>query len=98
MLNDIRTTTDPALIRNWVERRFAHGAVVVSKRDDAPDDVEVEVGSLRIIFPGYAGFSKTEPLTWDNFFEKFEAQALAFRYRDQEANGEISYDHEFIAR
>ena len=36
------------------------------------------VGLLRIDFPGYSGQDTLVPIDWDEFFEKFEEEKLAF--------------------
>ena len=35
-------------------------------------------GLLRIDFPGYSGKDTLVPIDWDEFFEKFEDEKLAF--------------------
>lgn len=73
-----RTTIDHETIRKWVESRGGHPAhVKATGSDDDP-------GVLRIDFPGYSGEDTLAPITWDDFFEKFEANDLAFLYQDED--------------
>ena len=62
-----RVLTDHDEIRQWVEERGATPATV--KRTGNEDDP----GILRIDFPGYSGENSLEPISWDEFFQKFAA-------------------------
>jgi hypothetical protein len=86
------TTTNPEEIRKWVEERKGKPATVkgTGKNDDA--------GILRIDFPGGAGDDKLENISWEEFFEKFEEQQLAFLYQEEKASGEQSYFSKFVSR
>jgi hypothetical protein len=79
-----KTTTDHEEIRGWVEE---HGGKPASVRgtDDGGD-----AGVLRIDFPGGAGEDQLEPISWDEWFDKFESESLAFLYQQQKASGEDS--------
>ena len=72
-----KRTTDHDTIRRWVEERKGHPARVegTGGRGDP--------GMLRIDFPGYSGEGKLEPITWDEFFRKFDEERLAFLYEDE---------------
>jgi len=39
---------------------------------------------IRIDFPGYSGQQSLEPITWEEWFEKFDEKKLALIYRDQD--------------
>ena len=39
-----------------------------------------------------------EPISWDDFFEKFDDEGLAFLYQDRTADGAISRFHKFVNR
>ena len=39
-----------------------------------------------------------EPISWDDFFEKFDEAKLAFIYQDQKSNGEGSTFCKFVDR
>jgi hypothetical protein len=59
-----------------VEERGGHPACVrgVGKRGD--------VGLLRIDYPGFSGAGKLQPIDWNEFFDQFEKQKLAFLHQD----------------
>lgn len=69
------TTTDHEFIREWVKERGGWPACVRGTG-------EGEVGILRIDFPGYSGSDSLEPISWDEWFQKFEESELAFLHRD----------------
>src|SRR4051794_35163627 len=68
------TTTSHRTIKQWVEARGGHPARVkrTGKRNDP--------GILRIDYPGYSGEETLEPIEWDEFFEWFDRNKLAFVY------------------
>lgn len=68
------TTISHRTIRKWVEARGGHPARVkrTGKRNDP--------GILRIDYPGYSGEETLEPIEWDEFFEWFDRDKLAFVY------------------
>jgi hemerythrin superfamily protein len=72
-----KTTTDHQTIQQWVEKRGGHPARV--KGTGSGDDP----GILRIDYPGFSGEDTLEEIEWDDFFEAFEANQLAFLYQDQ---------------
>ncbi len=72
-----KVTTDHDEIREFVERRGGHPARVV--RTGAGDDP----GLLRIDYPGYGGARSLEPISWDEFFDKFDESRLALVYQDE---------------
>jgi hypothetical protein len=74
------TTTDHAFIRRWVEERGGRPSAVKGTGD--ADDP----GILRIDFPGYSGGDSLEEIPWEEFFEKFEENGLAFLHRDIEGD------------
>ncbi|QRK11454.1 hypothetical protein JQX13_16090 [Archangium violaceum] len=86
-----RVTIDHEEIRNWAEARCGRPSVVTGtgKGD--------ETGILRIDFPGYAGRGTLEPITWDEFFAKFEESKLALVY-SAHAHGHRSNFNKLIAR
>jgi hypothetical protein len=69
------TTTDHDFIRRWVEERDGHPAKV--KGTGSGDDP----GMIRIDFPGYSGDS-LESIGWDQWFQAFDDNHLAFLHRD----------------
>ena len=75
---EAKQTTDHDEIRNWVEERGGNPARVkgTGKNDS--------LGVLRIDYPGYEGEDTLEEITWDEFFDAFDANELAFLYDDDE--------------
>ena len=57
-----------------------------------------ERGILRIDYPDYSGAETLERIEWDDFFDKFEKEKLAFLYQDETAGGECSRFSKLIAR
>lgn len=79
------STQDLDTIRSWAEERGGKPATVKStrgKRDGA--------GILRIDFPGYSGAGTLEEISWDEWYQKFEANNLTFLYQDQTKDGKQS--------
>ena len=87
-----KTTTNHDEIRRWVEERGGHPAHVKQSARDG------DVGILRIDFPGYSGEDTLEEISWEQFFEKFDAEKLAFLYQEVTASGESSFFNKLIAR
>lgn len=87
-----RVTTDHQAIRRWVEVRGAHPASVKATGGDH------DLGVIRIDFPGYSGEGKLEPISWEEFFAKFEERHLAFRYQETTARGEKSNFFKLVDR
>lgn len=74
-------TTDHNTIRRWVEARGGRPAAVkITRADNDP-------GIVRIDFPGLAGERALHPISWDEFFEKFDERELALVYEDGDGNG-----------
>ncbi len=86
-----RITTDHDVIRKWVEERDGKPAHIKStgQKDDA--------GLLRIDFPGGAE-EELETISWDEFFDQFEKNNLAFLYQEERKGGEISRFNKFVDR
>ncbi|MFY0572703.1 hypothetical protein ACN28E_53980 [Archangium lansingense] len=86
-----RVTTDHEEIRQWAELRCGRPSMVTGtgEKDHA--------GILRIDFPGYSGRGTLEPITWDEFFEKFEESNLALVY-SVHAHGHRSNFNKLVAR
>ncbi|HEV3378924.1 MAG TPA: hypothetical protein VG126_16755 [Thermoleophilaceae bacterium] len=87
-----QTTADHETIRRWVEERDGKPAAV---RGTGNGD---DPGILRIDFPGGAGEDQLEHIAWDEWFEKFEEQNLAFLYQDEKASGEGSTFFKLVKR
>lgn len=84
-------TTDHETIRKWVEDRGGHPATVKATAKGGP-------GILRIDFPGYSGEESLQPISWDDFFEAFEDNELAFLYQDRTSDGKLSRFNKFVRR
>ena len=85
--SEARTTTDHTTIRKWVEAR-----------DGKPARVKTggEGGILRI------DFGEKEPhleaISWEQFFEVFDENELAFLYQDKTSSGDTSRFNKFVNR
>jgi hypothetical protein len=55
-------------------------------------------GVLRIDFPGGAGDDRLEPISWDEWFRKFDEQNLALLYPERQADGEDSTFAKLVRR
>lgn len=84
-----KKTTDHRKIRDWIEARGGKPARVRGTGDD------VDMGVLRVAF---SDDEKLEPVGWDEFFDKFEAQDLAFLYQEDPVAAEAIRNFEFVAR
>jgi hypothetical protein len=92
MASESKTTTDHDEIRRWVEE---HDGKPVSVRGTENGD---DAGVLRIDFPGGAGEDQLEPISWDEWFEKFDDAGLAFLYQDEKKDGETSTFFKLVHR
>lgn len=92
MTRDSKTTTDHDEIRAWIEARDGAPATVASTaRDDEP-------GVLRVLFQKQESGDALEEISWDDFFEKFEEEKLAFLYQDETRQGKTSRFFKFVNR
>jgi len=73
-----KRTTDHEEIRRWVEARGGCPAHVKKSGNDEDDP-----GILRIDYPGYSGQQSLETIPWEDFFEAFDENNLAFLYQDE---------------
>jgi hypothetical protein len=89
--SDTRKTTDHDEIRRWVEE---HGGTPATVRGTGDD----EAGVLRIDFPGGSGEDELEHISWDEWFDKFEQENLAFLYQERKASGEDSTFFKLVSR
>lgn len=79
--SETRTTTDHDEIRRWVDQNGGTPASVRGTEEGG------EPGVLRIDFPGGAGEDQLEPISWDDWFQKFEDAGLAFLYQAERSGG-----------
>ena len=80
---DAKVTTDHEFIRDWVERRG--GTPATTRRARGTSAVQIE-------YRGVPGRRALVPIGWDEFFDWFEKNKLAFAYEDGRARAK------FIAR
>ena len=74
---EAKATTDHQKIKRWVEGRGGKPDAV--KGTGSGDDP----GVLRIDFPGDTGEESLRQISWEQFFDKFEKEQLAFLYQDE---------------
>jgi hypothetical protein len=87
-----KTTTDHEEIKRWVDERDGKPATVkATHRKDDP-------GILRIDFPGGAGEESLDPLSWEEWFDKFDESDLAFLYQEETAEGAESRFFKLVSR
>jgi hypothetical protein len=91
MTGESLTTTDHNIIRTWTERRDGKPARVKDTERSGDD-----TGILRIAFD--TDQEALEPITWDEFFDKFERENLAFLYQEQTRDGKTSRFFKFVNR
>ncbi len=92
MAGESKTTTDHDTIRKWVEERGARPAAV--KGTGGGDDP----GILRVDFPGAGDEDSLEEISWEEFFDKFEENDLAFLYQEETSGGKESRFFKFVRR
>lgn len=85
-------TTDHDTIRRWADERGGRPGIVRGTEDGGS-------GVLRIWFPDVGASEETfEEISWEEFFEQFEANDLALVYQDQATGGEESRFAKLISR
>jgi hypothetical protein len=86
-MSEAKLTTDHEAIRSWVEKRGGHPARVST---GGPG------GILRIDFG--APEERLEPISWDDFFQIFDENKLAFLHQETTESGGQSRFNKFIDR
>ena len=89
--SESKTTTDHDEIREWVEEHDGAPATVRGTGNGDP-------GVLRIDFPGGAGEDRLEHVSWNEWFDKFDKENLAFLYQERKASGEDSTFFKLVNR
>ena len=89
--HESNVTTDHEEIRNWVEERDGHPAIVKGTEKGGS-------ALLRIDYPGFSGEDRLEEITWDEFFEIFDENNLAFLYQEKTEDGGLSRFSKFVSR
>ncbi len=83
-------TTDHDVIRKWIEEREGRPARVRDTEDQ-------EGGLIRVDYPGFSGES-LQTISWEEFFDAFEANNLAFLFQDKKKDGSESRFSKMIDR
>ena len=84
--------TDHEEIRRWAEERGGTPSCVRGTGD--PGDI----GMLRLDFPGFSGGDSLQPISWDDWFEKFDERNLALIVQDKTGRGQKSNFNKLISR
>jgi hypothetical protein len=92
MTQEAKTTTNHSEIRKWVEARGGAPATVAATAEGD------EPGVLRILFQEEESGDTLEEISWDDFFEKFEDENLAFLYQDETKQGKTSRFFKLVNR
>ena len=94
-MSEGKTTTDHDEIRSWAEER---GGVPASVKGTGKTSKSKggEAGILRLDFEPRD--EELEEISWEEFFEKFDKEKLAFLYQEETGDGSTSRFHKFIAR
>src|SRR4051794_29389322 len=90
--NESKTTTDHDEIRRWAEERDGRPATVKGTESGGED-----AGILRIDFPG-GEEDRLEEISWDDWFQKFDEENLAFLYQEQVKSGDESRFFKLVNR
>jgi hypothetical protein len=76
-------TRDHEVIRRWAQERGARPATVPGTEHDG------HLGVLRFDFPGYGG-DELRAVSWDEWFDAFDARGLDFVYQEHKSDGSVS--------
>ena len=85
-----KKTTDHDEIRRWAEQRGGQPATVRGTEERGDD-----AGVLRISF---SDAENLQTIEWEEFFDKFDEERLAFLYQDVTADGGKSRFFKLIER
>src|SRR5438105_5440683 len=85
-------TTDHEEIRAWIEQRNGTPVEVSNPGGDPGGSF------LQVEFPGYDRGEYASPISWDQFFQKFEERSLAFQYQEESASGSQTHFFKLIDR
>jgi hypothetical protein len=88
--HESKTTTDHDEIRRWAEERGGHPAAVESTGGDG------DPGVLRIDFDEPE--ERLQEISWDEWFEKFDKENLAFLYQEETKDGGQSRFFKVVSR
>lgn len=95
-MSSAEKTTDHDQIRKWVEKRGGRPARVAATAPGHDSSKKGSGGILRIDFqePDDA----LEEISWEEFFDTFERNDLAFLYQDKVESGKESRFFKFVQR
>ncbi len=85
-----KITTDHETIRQWVETRGGTPAHVTTQSAD-------DAGSLYVVRKDEP-MDDMEAISWDDFFETFEAEELAFIYAEQDPSESDEWFYDLVER
>ena len=88
--HEAKQTIDHDEIKRWAEARGGRPATVKGTEENGE-----EAGILRISF---RNDESLETIEWDEFFEKFEEEGLAFLYQEQTSDGSQSRFFKLVER
>lgn len=90
-----RTTTDHADIQRWTEERGGKPACVIGTGGKRHDP-----GVLRLAFPERAQSDDAglKEISWDEWFEAFDANDLALVVQDETADDKLSRFNKLVSR
>jgi hypothetical protein len=89
---EAKTTTNHEEIRKWVDARGGKPATV-----KATGDAE-DAGILRILFQESESGDALEEIPWEEFFQTFDENNLAFLYQEKTKEGGESRFFKFVNR
>jgi hypothetical protein len=84
------TTRDHEKIRRWIEERGGKPATVSATKG------KEGAGILRIDFPSDGRDQGLEPVSWEEFFQKFDEAQLEFLHQNETSDGETSRFFKFV--
>ena len=91
-MSEAKVTTNHSQIQKWTEERGGHPARVIGT------DKGDSSGILRIDYKGFSGEDTLEEISWEEFFDAFEENKLAFLYQDKVSDGKQSRFSKLIDR
>ncbi len=83
-----KTTTDHSTIKNWIEERDGRPAIVEDTAGDRGGLLRIDYGEEE---------ENLASISWDDFFNIFEENDLAFLYQES-TDGEESRFSKFVER
>lgn len=91
-MSEAKVTTNHEEIQQWAEDRGGFPARVKGTNKGESS------GIIRIDYQGFSGEERLEKISWDEFFEAFEDNNLAFLYQENVKGGKQSRFSKLIDR